>query len=82
MLKENIKKLIFSSTAAVYGIPERLPVDEDAPLNPINPYGASKAIIERVLQDLCIANEDFKYISLRYFNVAGADPGGRIGQAY
>lgn len=82
MLDSGIKKFIFSSTAAVYGIPERLPVDEDAKLNPINPYGASKAMIERILQDLSIAVSEFRYISLRYFNVAGADPEGKLGQAY
>lgn len=82
MLEHGVKRFIFSSTAAVYGIPERLPVDEDAPLDPINPYGSSKAMIEKILQDMYLARHDFKYISLRYFNVAGADPGGRLGQAY
>jgi UDP-glucose 4-epimerase len=76
-----VKRLIYSSTAAVYGIPERIPVDESAPLLPINPYGASKAMIERVLADLARTGE-IRYAALRYFNVAGADPGGRIGQAY
>jgi UDP-glucose 4-epimerase len=81
-LSENgIKSFIFSSTAAVYGIPEKVPVSEDAPLNPINPYGASKVMVEQILKDLSLSG-DFRYISLRYFNVAGADPGGRIGQAY
>jgi UDP-glucose 4-epimerase len=76
-----VKHFIYSSTAAVYGIPEKIPVDEGAPLVPINPYGASKVMIERVLED--VAHEaDFTYVALRYFNVAGADPGGRIGQAY
>ena len=72
---------LYSSTAAVYGIPERIPVDEQAPLAPINPYGASKMMIERVLADLAAATE-FRYCALRYFNVAGADPAARIGQAY
>jgi UDP-glucose 4-epimerase len=76
-----VKHFIYSSTAAVYGIPEKIPVDEDAPLAPINPYGASKVMIERVLADVARA-ADFTYVALRYFNVAGADPGGRIGQAY
>ena len=76
-----VKYFIYSSTAAVYGIPEKIPVDEDAPLAPINPYGASKVMIERVLADVARA-ADFTYVALRYFNVAGADPGGRIGQAY
>jgi len=81
-LKENnIKHFIFSSTAAVYGIPEHVPVDELAPICPINPYGASKSAVEQILKYLSTA-DNFKYISLRYFNVAGADPQGRLGQAY
>jgi UDP-glucose 4-epimerase len=81
MQKNWIKNFIFSSTASVYGIPEKIPVDEDTPINPINPYGSSKAAVEWILNDLSQAS-DFNYISLRYFNVAGADPVGRIGQAY
>jgi len=81
-MKENgVKNFIFSSTAAVYGIPEKIPVNEDAPLNPINPYGSSKVAVERILSDLS-QTSDFNYVSLRYFNVAGADPEGRIGQVY
>ena len=76
-----VARFIYSSTAAVYGIPEKIPVDEGAPLQPINPYGASKVMIERVLADVAHA-ADFTYVALRYFNVAGADRGGRIGQAY
>ena len=82
VMKENgVKNFIFSSTAAVYGIPEKIPVDEDTPLIPINPYGSSKVAVEMLLKDLS-NNGDVRYISLRYFNVAGADPQGRIGQAY
>jgi UDP-glucose 4-epimerase len=81
MAANKIRYFIYSSTAAVYGIPEEMPVNEDAPLDPINPYGASKVMVEKVLQDFSIAG-DFKYIALRYFNVAGADQDGRIGQAY
>jgi UDP-glucose 4-epimerase len=75
-------KMIFSSTAAVYGNPVQLPVTEDAPLQPINPYGASKMMTERFLADLARANTDFRYVALRYFNVAGADPEARLGQDY
>jgi UDP-glucose 4-epimerase len=81
MRETGIRRFIFSSTAAVYGIPEKIPVDEQAPLSPINPYGASKAMIEQILADLARA-EEFLYVALRYFNVAGADPESRIGQAY
>ena len=77
-----IGRFIFSSTAAVYGEPEAIPVREDAPLRPINPYGASKMMSERLLADLAQADPRFRYVALRYFNVAGADPEGRIGQAY
>lgn len=81
LTENDIKYLIHSSTAATYGMPEKMPIDEDTPLAPINPYGASKMMIERILKDLS-ASRDFYYIALRYFNVAGADPQGRIGQAY
>lgn len=81
MISTGIRNFVFSSTAAVYGIPSMIPVNEEAPFNPINPYGASKAVVEKILKDLSEA-KDFHYISLRYFNVAGADPTGRIGQAY
>jgi UDP-glucose 4-epimerase len=81
MREAGVGRFIYSSTAAVYGIPERIPVDEAAPLMPINPYGASKVMIEQILADLAAAT-DFRYVALRYFNVAGADPGARIGQAY
>lgn len=78
--RHGVKKFIFSSTAAVYGMPDVIPVKEDAPLLPINPYGASKMMSERMLTDLAAASS-LKYVILRYFNVAGADPEGRIGQA-
>ena len=81
MIRQGIRNFIYSSTAAVYGIPEKIPVDETAPLNPINPYGASKVMVERILKDVSQAH-GFRYIALRYFNVVGADPEGRIGQAY
>jgi UDP-glucose 4-epimerase len=79
MAKMGVRKLIFSSTAAVYGIPLQVPVAEEAILQPINPYGWSKAMVEQVLRDSSAAGE-IDYVSLRYFNVAGADRDGRIGE--
>jgi UDP-glucose 4-epimerase len=81
MKENNVARFIFSSTAAVYGVPDKVPVDEGAPLAPINPYGASKAAVEQMLEALAL-DPAFKYVSLRYFNVAGADAAARIGQAY
>lgn len=81
MTKADVRNFIYSSTAAVYGIPARIPIDESAVLKPINPYGMTKMMVERMLQDLS-ASRNFHYIALRYFNVAGADSEARIGQAY
>ncbi|MBR0552630.1 UDP-glucose 4-epimerase GalE [Stakelama marina] len=75
-----VKHFIFSSTAATYGIPDRVPVAEDAPKAPINPYGTSKLMTEMMLRDVAAAH-DLNYCALRYFNVAGADPDGRSGQS-
>ena len=74
-----VPHILFSSTAAVYGAPERVPVEEDDLKVPINPYGASKLMTERMLEDSSTAHP-FNYGALRYFNVAGADPAGRAGQ--
>ena len=74
-----VKHILFSSTAAVYGAPERVPIVEDDAKLPINPYGASKLMTERMLDDASSAHP-FNYGALRYFNVAGADPQGRTGQ--
>jgi UDP-glucose 4-epimerase len=74
-----VKHILFSSTAAVYGAPERVPIAEDDPKVPINPYGASKLMTERMLEDAAAAHP-FNYGALRYFNVSGADPAGRAGQ--
>jgi len=81
MKKVGIKNFLFSSSAAVYGIPEKVPVSETAELKPINPYGETKAMVEKILKDLAEAQE-INYISLRYFNVAGADPEGELGPNY
>ena len=76
-----VERFIFSSTAAVYGIPEKVPVTEDALLLPINPYGSSKMMVEQALRDVSLSS-GLRYVALRYFNVAGADPISRIGQRY
>jgi UDP-glucose 4-epimerase len=75
-----IKHFIFSSTAATYGIPDTVPVREDMPTVPINPYGMSKLMTEAMLRDIAAAHP-INYAALRYFNVAGADPQGRTGQS-
>jgi UDP-glucose 4-epimerase len=74
-----VTPILFSSTAAVYGAPDRVPISEDDPKQPINPYGASKLMTERMLEDASAAHA-LNYGALRYFNVAGADPQGRSGQ--
>jgi UDP-glucose 4-epimerase len=79
-VRNGVKNFVFSSTAAVYGNPEVIPVPEDVPLNPVSPYGSSKLMTEIMLRDTAAAH-DFRYAALRYFNVAGADPRGRTGQS-
>lgn len=78
--RAGVERFIFSSTAAVYGMHEAILLDEDAPTNPINPYGRSKLMTEWMLRDAAAAY-GLRYIALRYFNVAGADPAGRSGQS-
>ena len=79
MRKYGCDKIIFSSTCATYGEPEQIPITEDMPQDPINPYGASTLMIERILKDYGNAY-GLKYAVLRYFNAAGADPDGEIGE--
>ncbi len=79
MIKYNVKKIIFSSSCSVYGIPEYLPIDENHPQNPINPYGRTKLTAEKILQDYDTAY-NLKSVILRYFNVAGCDSLIRIGE--
>jgi UDP-glucose-4-epimerase GalE len=73
--------VVFSSTCATYGIPDRVPITEDHPQRPINPYGCSKLFVERMLADLNVAR-GLPWMALRYFNAAGADPQGEIGEAH
>ncbi|MDJ0557085.1 MAG: UDP-glucose 4-epimerase GalE [Microcoleaceae cyanobacterium MO_207.B10] len=79
MLAASVKKFVFSSTAAIYGEPETSPIPEDHPKNPINPYGASKRMVEQILSDFEVAY-DFKSVCFRYFNAAGAHPNGLTGE--
>ncbi|MCM1082165.1 MAG: UDP-glucose 4-epimerase GalE [Clostridium sp.] len=81
MKKYGCKKIIFSSTCAVYGEPERLPITEEMVQKPINPYGRTKLIIEKILEDYRKAY-GIQYVVLRYFNAAGADPAGEIGESH
>jgi UDP-arabinose 4-epimerase len=76
-----IDRFVFSSSCAIYGHPVELPLHEDAPQRPINPYGASKLMVERILADFGMAH-GMRSIALRYFNAAGADPDGEIGEAH
>ena len=76
-----VKNIVFSSTCATYVVPVRTPIDEDHPQSPINPYGWSKFIVEKMLADYSVAH-DLRYAAMRYFNAAGADPDGAIGERH
>lgn len=78
-IRNGIRPFVFSSTCATYGTPSKLPISEDMPQNPINPYGASKLMVERILDDFSRAH-NFAYCALRYFNASGGDPDGEIGE--
>ncbi|MBD2340215.1 UDP-glucose 4-epimerase GalE [Calothrix sp. FACHB-156] len=79
MLAASVKKFVFSSTCATYGVPEVVPIPENHPQNPINPYGATKLMVERILSDFDVAY-GLKSVRFRYFNAAGADPTGLLGE--
>ncbi|WP_207937399.1 UDP-glucose 4-epimerase GalE [Pseudomonas sp. 51_B] len=81
MVRAGVKRLIFSSSAAVYGDPEYVPIDEQHPKVPINPYGRSKWMVEQMLEDFDRAY-GLRSVSLRYFNAAGADPDGQLGECH
>ncbi len=81
MVRHRVRNFIFSSSAAVYGEPIKVPISEDHPCQPTNPYGATKLAVERLLAD-CAQGGDLKYISLRYFNAAGADESGTMGERH
>lgn len=79
MAEAGVKQIVFSSTAATYGIPEEIPIKEETPQNPINPYGESKIMMEKIMY-WCDQAYGIKYVALRYFNVAGDKPDGSIGE--
>ncbi len=81
MRDHGVGKFILSSTCATYGLPDAVPIPESHPQRPINPYGASKLMVEQVLRDVDVAH-GLRSISLRYFNAAGADPDGEIGESH
>ena len=81
MIKHTVNYFIFSSTAAVYGEPKKVPITEDQELKPINPYGESKFMVEKILEDYAKAY-DLKYNSFRYFNASGTDDSGKIGERH
>jgi UDP-glucose-4-epimerase GalE len=80
-IRHGCRAFVLSSTCATYGVPARVPIDESTPLAPINPYGASKLMVERMLADAEAAH-GLRYAALRYFNAAGADPQGRAGECH
>ncbi|MDF2959864.1 MAG: galE [Paenibacillus sp.] len=80
MQKFGVKKLVFSSSAAIYGMPEKVPITEDVPLAAVNPYGQTKLMIEQMLRDLYISDNSWSISLLRYFNPIGAHASGRIGE--
>ena len=79
MTKYNVKKIVFSSSATVYGNPQYLPIDENHPIQAINPYGSTKITIENILSDISNSDKDWSFISLRYFNPIGSHKSGLIG---
>jgi UDP-glucose 4-epimerase len=80
MAAHQVPRMVFSSSATVYGEPERLPLTEDHPLRPVNPYGKTKLMVEHLLADYAQSDPAFRYAALRYFNPVGAHPSGRIGE--
>ncbi len=80
MAKYGVKSLVFSSSATVYGDPQRVPIHEDDPLQALNPYGRTKLMLEEILRDVAVADPEWRIAILRYFNPVGAHPSGRIGE--
>ena len=86
MADAGVSKIVFSSTAAVYGNPEHVPIPESAPFAPVSPYGETKAMVERILESLdhyhAINGSEFRYVTLRYFNACGAEPDAELGERH
>lgn len=80
MQKHGVKKIVFSSSATVYGDPDRVPITEDCSLHPTNPYGNTKYMVELILRDVCVSDPEFSAVLLRYFNPIGAHESGLIGE--
>lgn len=80
MQRNGVKNIVFSSSATVYGMAEKMPLREDSPLGAVNPYGRTKLMIEDILRDIYVSDNSWNIILLRYFNPVGAHPGGRIGE--
>lgn len=81
MVRAGVRNMVFSSTCALYGIPDVVPISEETAQNPINPYGETKRVVECMLRDFDAAH-GLRYVALRYFNAAGADPEGRLGELH
>jgi UDP-glucose 4-epimerase/UDP-arabinose 4-epimerase len=81
MARARVRWLVFSSTAAVYGNPQKVPIPEDAPFAPVSPYGESKATVERILRELDL-HRGLRFIALRYFNACGAEPSANLGEEH
>jgi UDP-glucose 4-epimerase len=80
MNRHRVKRIVFSSSATVYGIAERMPLTEDSPLGAVNPYGRSKLVVEQILRDMAAADPEWRVMLLRYFNPVGAHESGLIGE--
>src|SRR5690606_12638967 len=80
MQAAGVKRLVFSSSASVYGAPDAVPIREDAPLRTTNPYGRTKLVMEQLIGDVCASDPGFRAVNLRYFNPVGAHPSGLIGE--
>src|SRR4051812_13701380 len=80
MAETNVNRFVFSSTCATYGDPERVPITEDQPKRPVSPYGRSKLMVEQILADQLVANKNFSFAALRYFNASGCALDGSLGE--